>query len=79
MQIVGSVRASQEPAVFPNSREPASAALAMRLLGGAMTLQRQAHQQLRATQTRPPGGSRIQSLSEVVGLSHEVSGSGGWY
>ena len=75
--MVASVRAREHPAVFPNSRQPAPPSLVMLFLRGMMTFQRQAHQQLRAAQSRPPGGSRIQCLGEVVGLSHEMSRSRG--
>lgn len=47
----------------------------MSLLGGVVALQRQAHQQLPATQIGPATGSRIQRIGEIIGLRHEMSRS----
>jgi len=44
----------------------------MSLLGGVVALQRQAHQQLPATQIGPATGSRIQRIGEIIGLRHEM-------
>jgi hypothetical protein len=45
--------------VFANGLKSAAAPVNLRLVGGMVTLQRQAHQQLRAAQIGPAAGSFI--------------------
>lgn len=61
----------------PNGREPAAPPLGLCPLGGLVACQRQAHQQLRSGHVGPSLGSRVERVGEVVGLSHEVTRTGG--
>ena len=62
--------------MFPNSRKPAATPLVLCMLGSAVPLQREAHQQLGAAQTRPVQGRLIEGVREIVGLGDEVTGTG---
>ena len=63
--------------MLANGLKSAAAAVVMRLLGGMVTLQRQAHQQLRAAQIGPATGSFVQCVCEVIGLGHEMPRASG--
>lgn len=52
-------------------------AVALRLLGGMVSLQRQAHYQLRAAQIGPSTRGNIQCVGEIISLGHEMSRTSG--
>lgn len=62
--------------MLPNSGKPSRAPLLTRLLGGVISFERQAHEQLRPGQFGPPVGGRIQRKGEVVGFGHKMTRTG---
>lgn len=68
---------SKGPAVLANGFEPATAPFVVRLMDGTVSLQCQAHQQLRAAQIRPAMGSVVQRVGEVISLGHEMPRASG--
>lgn len=68
---------SKGPAVLANGFEPATAPFVVHLMDGTVSLQCQAHQQLRAAQIRPAMGSVVQRVGEVISLGHEMPRASG--
>ncbi len=63
--------------MLPKGGESPLPSLLTSLLGGVVTLERQTDEQLRSAQTGPSSSRRVQRDGEIVGLSHEVSRTGG--
>ncbi len=60
-----------------NGLESATSPFVTRLLGSAVTLQRQTHHQLRSAQVRPTTGRFVQRYGQIIGLGHEMPGASG--